>query len=275
MPTQLRLHPMLLAAIFVAALSLNLNYAADTASAESNPEGRAEKVEKPSKSLLTYYQEGGPLMHPILLCSIVAAAVIVERLLRLRRDRIINDAVIEAVRDELLAGRKEQALAACQQDKRLCSFVTARALDDHIYTHATLEDALAEAGERHVDALSARMGVVSVVIKVAPMLGLLGTVQGIINAFGNMTGGQVVKEQMAQDIQLALVTTFAGLAVAIPALIGESYVRGVIRSRIADLEEIFISLVKADHIAALNKGSADAAVRIASKSPDKGKAVQA
>ena len=95
--------------------------------------------------------------------------------------------------------------------------------------------------------------VLAVVIKVAPMLGLLGTVQGIINAFGNITGGTVVKEQMANDIQLALVTTFAGLSVAIPALIGESYVRGVIRSRISDLEEIFISLVKADHISALTK----------------------
>ncbi|MGH7143314.1 MAG: MotA/TolQ/ExbB proton channel family protein [Planctomycetota bacterium] len=226
--------------------------AAATPAAPPAPGAAANAVEKP-KSLLDYYWEGGPLMHPILLCSILGAGVIVERLIRLRRDRIINDPVVDGVREALLAGRKEEALNTAQSDKRLCSFIVARALDDHIYTHATLEDALAEAGERHIDALSARMSVLSVVIKVAPMLGLLGTVQGIIYAFGNITGGVVVKQKMANDIMMALVTTFAGLSVAIPALIGESYVKGVIRARIADLEEIFISLVKADHIAGLNR----------------------
>ncbi|HTL51205.1 MAG TPA: MotA/TolQ/ExbB proton channel family protein [Planctomycetota bacterium] len=213
---------------------------------------KAGAIKQP-ENLIEYYFAGGVLMHPILLCSIVGAAVVFERMIRLRRDRIVNDEIVDRVREELLAGRREQALAAAQSDTRLCSFIMARALDDHIFTHATLEDALTEAGERHIDALSQRMSVLSVVIKISPMLGLLGTVQGIIGAFGNMTGGEVVKERMANDIMVALITTFAGLSVAIPGLIGESYVRGIIRSRIADLEEIFISLVKADHIAGLNR----------------------
>jgi biopolymer transport protein ExbB len=176
------------------------------------------------KSMWDYLVKGGVLMVPIGLCSLVALAVIIERLVSLRRSRVLPPALAAGVRAALTQNRRDAgaALALCKQDGSPLAKLLAAGLPYVDSAAGLLEKHVQEAGDRVYRVLRNYLSTLSVIVAVAPLLGLLGTVFGMIKAFQTVAAaGEALgkTELLARGIYEALITTAAGLIVAIPALL--------------------------------------------------------
>lgn len=171
-------------------------------------------------SLFEMVTGGGPLMIPLALCSVVAMAYAVERWVRLRSNllggkRLANE-VARTVRDE---GPARGAELCKRNNSRPLARILAVALERSDRPVLERERAVEDAGEREVKRLSANLQPLVLVAVVAPLLGLLGTVWGMIEAFSSIAlrDGLGRPEELASGISQALITTATGLAIAIPA----------------------------------------------------------
>ena len=167
-------------------------------------------------SLYDMVLEGGPLMVPLALCSVVALAFAVERWIRLRAGLLGKHAHAEAVISAVRDGGVDQGLEACEQGGTPLDRVLGAALS---YANAPMlerEKAVEDMGNREVRRLSANLQPLVTVAMIAPLLGLLGTVWGMIEAFSSIAvrNGLGNPETLAAGISQALVTTAAGLAIA-------------------------------------------------------------
>lgn len=173
----------------------------------------------PSRSLAEMLLGGGPLMLPIGLASVVALAYIVERGARLRRSQLGTPRqareLVESVREGGAAG----GLAHCARAARPLTRIIAASLERSGESRAAMERAAEEAGQREIARLASGLRPLVVVAMIAPLLGLLGTVWGMIQAFASIgqQGALGRPELLAASISQALVTTAAGLAIAIPS----------------------------------------------------------
>ncbi len=166
---------------------------------------------------------GGWLMIPIGLCSLVGIAYTLERFLALRRRVLRPEGFAESLREAFEKKDLDGAAALCAGRKEPLARVAAAGLREWKASADwdRTERAMEEAGGKSVAALRRNVRVLRVVSEIAPLLGLLGTVQGMMGAFQNISSGssQIGKTELfAGDIFLALITTAAGLIVAIPAL---------------------------------------------------------
>lgn len=168
-------------------------------------------------------QEGGVLMYPIALCSVVMVAFVLERLVALRRGRVIPKPFITRLLEQIRQGQLErrQALALCQENRSVVAQVCAAAIRKWGRPAVEVEQALLDAGERATYGLRAHLRVFNAVATVAPLLGLLGTVFGMIQAFNAVAASDALgrPELLASGVAQALLTTAFGLSVAIPALL--------------------------------------------------------
>ncbi|MDP7249199.1 MAG: MotA/TolQ/ExbB proton channel family protein [Planctomycetota bacterium] len=196
------------------------------------------------QQLLNYYELGGPLMHPLLLCSLISVAVIIERALRLRRSSLIDAGVVEDIQAHIEEGKAEMAVARHHTSPSLAGRVLSRGLEEYLNTSADIETSLVESGERGLQVLNNNMSVLSLIARIAPLIGLLGTVIGMILGFDALEEAGVGKEELASAIKVALLTTATGLIVAIPTIIASTYFRSKIRRIQAEFEEIFIDVIK-------------------------------
>ena len=168
---------------------------------------------------------GGPLMWPIMACSIVAFGIAIERFIVFRRAVISSRDFMEAVRQVLRQGRIQDAVAmASDVDAPLARIVKAGLLKSG-RGREEVRDAMENAGKIEVPRLERFLPGLATCASVAPLLGLLGTVQGMINCFAaiQFKQGLVNPSDLAGGIGNALVTTAAGLVVAIPALVVYNY----------------------------------------------------
>ncbi len=167
---------------------------------------------------------GGPVGVAIMLVliglSLTAAYLVFEQLLTLRRKELLPPELADSVRTLIQAGRVAEANQLCQQQPSLLSFLLAQALSEieggWSAVEKGLEDALAEQAAR----LFRKVEYLSVIGNLAPMVGLLGTVTGMILAFHRVasSGGAAGAPELAEGIYQALVTTVVGLIIAIPSL---------------------------------------------------------
>jgi biopolymer transport protein ExbB len=183
-------------------------------------------------SLFELMVGGGPLMVPIGLCSVVALAFAVERWVRLRpallgSRRFARDLLATLRRDGLAAAAAE-ARARQHPLARLSALALSRADEPFLEREKALEDLAASEFRR----LGANLRPLLLVWLIAPLLGLLGTVWGMIEAFGEIAnaGGLGRPELLASGIYQALTTTAAGLAVSIPAVVAHHWLKGRIEA---------------------------------------------
>jgi biopolymer transport protein ExbB len=162
---------------------------------------------------------GGVLMWPIALCSVVALTFIVERAIRLREAELGSTSYARAVIDALAAGGPARALEACARAELPLGRILRTGLARAERPPLEREKAVEDAGARELRRLNARLRPLAVVGVLAPLLGFLGTVFGMIQAFIDIAleDGLGRPELLAAGISQALVTTAAGLCVAIPA----------------------------------------------------------
>ncbi|MEM7473785.1 MAG: MotA/TolQ/ExbB proton channel family protein [Planctomycetota bacterium] len=215
---------------------------ADIASGDSNGE------EKGSINLKELLIQGGVLMIPIALMSLLVVTVTIERAYGLRSSRVYPRAVRREVKstvDDTASGTPQGFYEVAKNHPSVASRILEDVLQKIGRPVPEIEHAISEGTQRESEALYANVRWLTLAAAVTPLIGLLGTVWGMIIAFYNTTtiGSSGNKaEQLAEGIYLALVTTLGGLAVAIPAAIFAHYFEGKITRVLAKIEHDFRKL---------------------------------
>lgn len=207
-------------------------------------------------SLYEILMQGGYLMIPIVLCSVLVLAYFVERLVGLRRRRVVPPKLVRALHEAAAAGNVAEVRRLCEQSKSALAHVALAGVEikDHA-TRSEIEKAMEDAGLREVTRLKRNVRPLATIAGIAPLLGLLGTVLGMIEAFNVVAGGGIGQQELlASGIAKALVTTGAGLAVAIPALFLYHYFSGRVQNLILLMDEACNRIVNS--MAALPGGNA-------------------
>ena len=177
----------------------------------------------PNKNLLQIIRAGGIVMVPILICSFLTLVFMLERGMALRRGRVIPGPFVKRFMHQLAEGEldREQALQLCEENRSPVAQVFAAAIRKWSRPAAEIEQAICDSGERTVNGLRRYVRLFNGISTISPLLGLLGTVFGMISAFNDIAGSDAMgrPELLAAGISEALITTAAGLCVAIPALV--------------------------------------------------------
>ena len=198
-----------------------------------------------SHSLWEKIRNGGPVVWPILGVFVAGLFIIAERSLFLLRSRLDSDSLVSRIEELVLDGRWDRAIEMCSKFKgkplarEMLAGLKARGLP-----REDLENALQEAILGEIPTMERFLSALGMLAAIAPLLGLLGTVTGMINTFHVITMyGTGDPRLMSAGISEALVTTMLGLSTAIPLLMANSLLGGVVERRIADMEEKGIALV--------------------------------
>ncbi len=188
---------------------------------------------------------GGWIMLPIILCSIAAMAIIVERLWALRRARIAPPRLLETVWKRV---QSQKLTSTFLQELRAHSplgEIFAAGLANARYGRVIMKESIEEAAARVIHHLERYLNALGTIAAMSPLLGLLGTVLGMIEIFSSfMTGGMANASMLAGGISTALITTAAGLFVAIPALFFHRYLLRRIDELVIGMEQDAIRLVE-------------------------------
>ena len=202
------------------------------------------------KNLWVTLSRGGALMIPILVCSLVGLAFAVERFVSLRQGAVAPRDLAKGVLESVAAGRAGEALESCRERPSSLGRVLAAGLELAGGSRDEMIAAMQESGERELWNLDRFAKPLSVIAGVAPLLGLLGTVWGMILAFDVVAqkGALGDPKALAGGIATALLTTLAGLTVAIPCYILYHYFRSRSDRLIIEIEEA------ASHVAAILHG---------------------
>ncbi|MFO7277771.1 MAG: MotA/TolQ/ExbB proton channel family protein [Pseudomonadota bacterium] len=189
---------------------------------------------------------GGPLMWPIILCSIGAAAIILERLWTLQDRRVLPRDLTQKVWQLVEANQiNDKVIAALEQNSPLGKVLAAGLANRHRPREVMMER-LQDTGRHVVHELERFLNTLGTIAGISPLLGLLGTVTGIIKAFEAIQqGGMGDPRMLSGGIAEALITTAAGLCVAIPAFIGYRYLRGKVDRIVIEMEKDAIRLADA------------------------------
>jgi len=192
--------------------------------------------------------QGGPLMYPITAMSFVVVLFTLERLIGLRRGRIMPYKLAEGLRQMARQGTFDPRTAyqLCQQFPSTLASVMKVVLLKVGKPIAEIEHTYKEISEREAAKLYRNVRTINLAVSVTPLIGLLGTVQGMIECFyttANLGAGQDKSQALANGIYVALVTTFGGLVVAIPAAVLSHFFEGRIQTRFRDIDELMVNLI--------------------------------
>ncbi|MHC4399627.1 MAG: MotA/TolQ/ExbB proton channel family protein [Planctomycetota bacterium] len=219
--------------------------AAQTADGRVSPVAAEDPI--PTKDLWSIITEGGPLMIPIGICSLVLVSVVFERTVSLRRNRVIPKPFVTRFVSQIESGEldREQALELCEKSGSPVAQVFAGAVRKWGRPAVEVEQAVIDAGERATSGLRRYLRVFNGVATVSPLLGLLGTVIGMIRSFNAIATADALGRPglLATGISQALLTTAAGLTVAIPALILYMYFVSRVDRLIIDIDALGQRLV--------------------------------
>jgi biopolymer transport protein ExbB len=214
----------MLVAVRAAAAGEQLQLAAGTIESNPTARGAIPSVEAiPTESLWDMLWAGGPLLVPIVVCSFVLLLVVFERTVSLRRGRVLPKLFIERFLLQISEGAvdRDQAISLCTDNNSHIAEVFAAAVRKWGKPAVEVEQAVLDEGERTSNQMRRYLRVINGVATVCPLLGLLGTVWGMMEAFNAIASSSAMghPELLAGGISGALLSTAAGLFVAIPALI--------------------------------------------------------
>ena len=171
--------------------------------------------------MLHWFVKGGPVMYPLLLCSVIALAVMLERLMFWFKERKTQEPErLHTLLHVTERGLFEEAAATARESRDAVARVLLNGLTHH---HFSLEGALEVAVQAELKRMKRYLAVLDTLITVAPLLGIFGTVTGILTAFGALEGRIPDPRVVSAGIAEAVITTVAGLAIAIPTVIVYNY----------------------------------------------------
>ncbi len=197
-----------------------------------------------TQTLWEYLQSGGPVMVPLVLCSVVAMAFAMERYLRLRRRVVCPTGVADAVQ-LVHDGRVDEAIHAAEAASSPGGRILLAGLRRSGFSIEDIERAIEDQGQKEMQRLQAPVRGLSLIANVSPLLGLLGTVIGIAEAFHRVVDSGLGKpEHLAVGIEQALTTTVVGLVIAIPAMLVAAHLHAKVRRLMLHTDETIAPVVE-------------------------------
>ncbi len=188
-----------------------------------------------------FMQKGGPIMWPILLCSMISFAIVIERLIKLRQEQIDTKAFMEQISRSLKRNKIMEALDLCERTGGPIAAILRAGIRKHDRPRHEIREAIEDASIHEVPRLERNLPVLATVGHVAPLLGLLGTVTGLVQAFQVIESKATVLNpvnpgDLAGGIWEALLTTVFGLCVAIPTYVAYNYLVSRVDGFVLDME---------------------------------------
>ena len=198
--------------------------------------------------MLELVRAGGWLMLPIILCSVIALAIIVERLWTLQVRRVLPKHLVAQVwRWEKIHQLNDEHLKELQSSSPLGSILAAGIVNRH-QNRDVMKESIEDIGRHVVHELERYLNSLGTIAAITPLLGLLGTVIGMIKVFATITTQGVGDPgALAGGISEALITTAAGMSVAIPTLMFYRYFRGRVRMLVLKMEQEALTMVEIMH----------------------------
>ncbi len=191
-------------------------------------------------------QAGGWLMAPIIICSLLAAAIIGERLISLQRKKVLPDGMSAKVWHWVEQDELDERHIRALRDSSPLGMILSAGLEARDRKRSVIKEQIEDTGRHVAHDLNRFLTTLGTVAAISPLLGLLGTVVGMVHVFAAITTSGVGDPSVLADgISQALITTAAGLSVAIPALIGYRYLRNHVDSLVVQMEQEATKLVDA------------------------------
>ena len=188
--------------------------------------------------MLKYISAGGPVMYPIILCSVVGLAVSIQKIIQLVLMPTGSDQLMRSVKVSMSQGRPVEAMQAAKAAKGPVAGLARAAVSNYGRPYNEIKDAIEMAGREEVHAMERKMNVLDGIVTLAPLLGLLGTVTGLIKNFQVLSAfaGLTTPAQLSGGIAEAMITTAAGLIVAAPLMLVYSWLSVLIDDRVAEMD---------------------------------------
>ncbi len=194
--------------------------------------------------IIEFFTKGGIFMYPILLCSITAVAIFIERLWNLRLKHVVPLEFIGNVEQLIRREKIPDAALLCQQNSSSMARILLVGLKNFGRKREVIKEYLEEVGRQESASLERFVEGLGTIAGVSTLLGLLGTISGMIQIFSVISSQTVVNPgSLAGGISEALITTYAGLSVAIPTLVMYKYLQSKTQTLILQMEEHSIRLV--------------------------------
>lgn len=190
--------------------------------------------------------KGGVVMIPIGMGSVLALAIILERLWSLRVSQVLPRPLMNRVEALVRKGELDAAIHLCEGSDSSYARIVGVGLKNAGLRRPIIKESVEEAGRQEVVHLERYLNVLGIIASISPLLGLLGTVFGMIDIFAVITHGGALGDPtvLAGGISEALITTAAGLVVAIPAVVFHRHFEGVIDHYVVDLERFALVVVE-------------------------------
>mgnify|MGYP000866516698 FL=1 len=253
------------------------NVQADTGATAALPAGphaapMSSENPIPTRDLWDIIQDGGVLMIPLGVCSLLLMALVFERTISLRRGRIIPKPFVRRFLEQIREGEldRDSALALCEENGSPVATVFAGAVRKWGRPGVEVEQGIIDSGERATNGLRRYLRIFNGIATISPLLGLLGTVVGMIRAFNAIATSDAMgrPELLASGIGQALLTTAAGLSIAIPALIFYMYFVSRVDRLIIDIDALaqqLVNVISAEEIEHATKQASPKSGRSAKK----------
>jgi len=197
-------------------------------------------------------RQGGILMWPIFACSIVGLAITIERFFVLRRATIDTREFMDTMRQVLRQNRIQEAIEICDETHAPVARIMKAGILKHNRSKEEIREAIEDAGHLEIPRLERHLSALATCGNISPLLGLLGTVSGMIKAFAEIQNkrGQVNPSDLAEGIGNALMTTAAGLTVAVPMYVVYNYFVTRVDNMVVEMEissSELVDLLTKDH----------------------------
>jgi biopolymer transport protein ExbB len=186
---------------------------------------------------------GGPVMIPLFICSVAALAIILERFRNFRLYSTDTEAMMEEIRTSVKKGEFSRATLICEGTRGPIARVLFNGLSNWQLSLERIQGSITETILQEITPLERYLPTLATITRVSPLLGLLGTISGMIKIFAEISGGNVGNyEKLAAGISEALVTTATGLAIAIPCLVFHNYFTARVNETIQEMEKRGVEL---------------------------------
>ncbi|HPE80080.1 MAG: MotA/TolQ/ExbB proton channel family protein [Chromatiaceae bacterium] len=198
--------------------------------------------------MLELVKAGGWLMWPIIACSVIAMAIVVDRLWAYRRRKVLPANLVAQIWQLHQKKQLTPAHIATVRKRSPLGRILAAGLVNRNHPRDVMKEAIEEEGRQVVHELERYLNTLGTIANISPLLGLLGTVIGMIKVFAAITSAGVGNPAVLADgISQALITTAAGLSVAIPAVIFHRYLSGRVDRIVVQMEEQALKMVEVMH----------------------------
>jgi len=175
-------------------------------------------------SIIEIFKAGGPIMWPLALSSVITIAIILERALELRSSRILDPSIVERVQGLVEGGRPDRAMEVCREHPGIFTEIVAAGLEQAPKGEQNAREAVEDAGRHETTRLTRWLPTLGTIAAISPLMGLLGTVTGMIAVFETIANSGIGQAaELSDGISQALITTATGLLIAIPALVAYNY----------------------------------------------------